>query len=76
MSAVAELLFDDWVSIGEVPRGGAKAIHVLQLEGLQIPISVFLTAAGRAMVSAANDMERLIKIRVKLPGKIIYEDPI
>lgn len=76
MSAVAELLFDDWVSIGEVPRGGAKSIHVLQLEGLQIPISVFLTAAGRAMVSAANDMERLIKIRVKLPGKIIYEDPI
>ena len=76
MSAVAELLFDDWVSIGEVPRGGAKAIHVLQLEGLQIPISVFLTAAGRAMISAANDMERLIKIRVKLPGKIIYEEPI
>lgn len=76
MSAVAELLFDDWVSIGEVPRGGAKSIHVLQLEGLQIPISVFLTAAGRAMVSTANDMERLIKIRVKLPGKIIYEDPI
>jgi hypothetical protein len=34
MSAVAELLFDDWVSIGEVSRGGAKAIHVLQLEGL------------------------------------------
>jgi hypothetical protein len=29
MSAVAELLFDDWISIGEGPSGGAKAIHVL-----------------------------------------------
>lgn len=76
MSAVAELLFDDWVSIGEVSRGGAKAIHVLQLEGLQIPISVFLTAAGKAMVSAASDMEKIIKVRVKLPGKILYEEPI
>lgn len=75
MSAAAELLFDDWVSIGEV-SGGARAIHVLQLEGIQIPLSVFLTAAGQAMVSAANDMEKIIKIRVKLPGEIIYKDPI
>lgn len=76
MSAVAELLFDDWVSIGEGPSGGAKAIHVLQLEGLQIPLSVFLTAAGKAMISAASDMEKIIKVRVKLPGKILYEEPI
>lgn len=76
MSAVAELLFDDWISIGEGPSGGAKAIHVLQLEGLQIPLSVFLTAAGKAMVSAASDMEKIIKVRVKLPGKILYEEPI
>ena len=76
MSAAAELLFDDWVSIGEVSGGGARAIHVLQLEGIQIPLSVFLTAAGQAMVSAANDMEKIIKIRVKLPGEIIYKDPI
>jgi hypothetical protein len=45
MSAVAELLFDDWSTLGEV-RGGARAIHVLQLEGLQIPSSVFFIAAG------------------------------
>lgn len=76
MSAVAELLFDDWISIGEGPSGGAKAIHVLYLEGLQIPLSVFLTAAGKAMVSAASDMEKIIKVRVKLPGKILYEEPI
>ena len=76
MSAVAELLFDDWISIGEGPSGGAKAIHVLQLEGLQIPLSVFLTAAGKAMISAASDMEKIIKVRVKLPGKILYEEPI
>lgn len=76
MSAVAELLFDDWVSIGEGPSGGAKAIHVLQLEGLQIPLSVFLTAAGKAMFSAASDMKKIIKVRVKLPGEILYKKPI
>ena len=75
MSAVAELLFDDWSTLGEV-KGGAQAIHVLQLEGLQIPSSVFLLAAGQAMISASADMERLVRISIKLPGSIKYPDPI
>jgi hypothetical protein len=28
------------------------------------------------MISAASDMEKIIKVRVKLPGKILYEEPI
>lgn len=75
MSAVAELLFDDWSTLGEV-KGGAQAIHVLQLEGLQIPSSVFLLAAGKAMINASADMERLVRISIKLPGSIKYPDPI
>lgn len=75
MSAAAELLFDDWISIG-APSSGAKAIHVLQLEGIQLPLSVFLTAAGKAMVNASADMERIIKISIKLPGPIKYPEPI
>ena len=75
MSAVAELLFDDWSTLGEV-RGGARAIHVLQLEGLQIPSSVFFIAAGQAMIDASADMDRLVRISVKLPGAIKYPEPI
>ena len=75
MSAAAELLFDDWVTIG-TPSVGAQSIHVLQLEGIQLPLSVFLIAAGKAMVEAASDMERIIKISVKLPGPIKYSTPI
>ena len=75
MSAAAELLFDDWISIG-APSSGTKAIHVLQLEGIQLPLSVFLIAAGKAMVNASADMERIIKISVKLPGPIKYPNPI
>ena len=71
MGSVAELLFDDWVSIGEV-GGGAQAIHVLQLEGIQIPSSVFLRAAGQAMINLQQDMERYVKIHVTLPGAVTY----
>ena len=46
MAAAAHLLFDDWVSIGETQGGGASAIHVLQLEGLNLPLSVFLEASS------------------------------
>lgn len=73
MGSVAELLFDDWVSIGEISTG-AKGIHVLQLEGLQIPSSVFLRAAGQAMINLQTDMERFVKIHVSLPGTVKYKD--
>ena len=75
MSAVSELLFDDWGTIG-APSGGAKAIHVLQLEGLQLPASVFFIAAGQAMINASADMEKIVRISVKLPGPILYPEPI
>ena len=73
--AIANLLFDDWMTIGK-RAGGAQAIHVLQLDTLQIPLSIFLIAAGQALVSASKDSKRLISIKIQLPGKIKYENPI
>ena len=75
MSSIAELLFDDWSTIGEI-KGGAKAIHVLQLEGIQIPLSVLLTATGKAMVEAFSEMEQFVKISMHLPGEIAYPNKI
>ena len=74
-SAVANLLFDDWATIGEY-TGGAQAIHVLQLDTLQVPLSVFLIAAGRALIDASQDTQRFIQIHLNLPGEIKYKEPI
>lgn len=72
MSAIAELLFDDWISLGEYKRG-TTAIHVLQLEGLELPLSILLIATGKAMMSTAEDMERLVKVKITLPDSVIEE---
>lgn len=73
MSSIAQLLFDDWTTIG-TETGGAQAIHTLQLEGINIPLSVFLIAAGHAMEDTASNMEQFIRIKVYLPGEIKYRD--
>lgn len=75
MSAIAELLFDDWGSLGET-NAGAQAIYVLQLDGLQIPLSVLLLATGKAMVETFSHMEQFVKISIHLPGAIEYPTPI
>lgn len=74
-AAVANLLFDDWVSIGQT-SGGTSAIHVLELNGLKVPISVFLIAAGKAMMAASNDTKKIVRIKVKLPTSYLYPEPI
>lgn len=75
-SAVANILFDDWVSIGE-QSSGAQAIHVLQLDALQLPLSVFLIAAGEALKQAAiKRFNQLISIKLTLPAEILYPEPI
>lgn len=73
-SAVAGLLFDDWISIGEQKKG-AQAIHVLQLEGIQIPISVFLIATGQALLSA-KDGSQFVRIHLDTLDSIAYPDKI
>lgn len=73
MSAIAQLLFDDWEQIG-TQSGGAQSIHVLQLEGIQLPLSVLLTATGQAMIQASSSMEQLVKISIKPMTEIRYKE--
>lgn len=75
LSALAELLFDDWESLGEV-RSGAEAIFTLQLDGIQIPLSALLIATGKAMINSSKDLDRLAKIKISLPEKITHEKPV
>lgn len=67
MAAAANLLFDDWSTIGEENlQGGAQCIHALQLEGIRIPLSVFLKATGYAIKNTSKDMERYFKVNLKV----------
>lgn len=76
MQAAAYLLFDDYITIGQEKTGGAQAIHVLQLEGVNIPMSTLLLATGKAMENASMDMNSLIKVKVNLPKSFLYPEPI
>lgn len=67
MSAAATLLFDDWTTIGEESlRTGANCIHVLQLDSLRIPASVFLKAIGQAMIDASDEVDELFSVNLKV----------
>lgn len=79
MSAVAELLFDDWTTLG-AQSGGATAIHSLQLEGLELPLSALLIATGEAMMSASADLAKggassFVNVSVELPKSYLYPIP-
>ena len=76
MASIAQMLFDDWITMGDYKGKGAAAIHVLQLEGIEIPLSALLIATGKAMIEASGDMERFVNIKISLPKEIIYDTPI
>jgi hypothetical protein len=41
-----------------------------------VPLSVFLIAAGKAMMAASNDTKKIVRIKVKLPTSYLYPKPI
>lgn len=73
--SMANLLFDDWKTIGS-QESGTNALHVLTLEGIQIPLSAFLIAAGRAMQDVSNFSTSYFKVNIKLPTEVKYPVPI
>ena len=55
--AIAFTLFDDWNTIGVASSGG-QSIHVMNLNGVLIPLSAFLFSLGNAITSVeANAAE-------------------
>ena len=75
ISSMASLLFDDWNTIG-YQTGGAQAIHVLQLEGIQLPLSVILKATGQAINSVEQNFESYFKTTVNIVPSISYPEPV
>lgn len=75
ISSMASLLFDDWNTIG-YQSGGARAIHVLQLEGVQLPLSVILKATGQAINSVEQNFESYFKTKINIVPSISYPKPV
>lgn len=75
IESMATLLFDDWSTIGTEQKTGAKAIHVLSLEGIQLPLSILLYAAGTAIIETSKDLSRYFNVSIKTISEIKYPDP-
>ena len=61
--AVAFALFDDWNFIGNA-GGGGKAIHVMNLNGVLIPLSAFLISLGNAIQNIKGDPSAFVSVNI------------
>ena len=62
--AVAFALFDDWNFIGNT-SGGGSSIHVMNLNGVLIPLSAFLFSLGKAIEDAEKNPSAFVSVNVK-----------
>lgn len=69
--AIAGALFDDFDVRGEIPEQGVKAIHLLHLNGIYLPLSFFYDLLSKGFKDAAT-RENLIKISIKTPNNIEF----
>jgi hypothetical protein len=70
---VAYMLFDDFTTIGNVSSSG-NAIHVMNLNGIMMPLSVFLSMLADAIESVKEeDLRRLVNVSINAPA-ILYPD--
>ena len=68
---VAYMLFDDFTTIGTVSTGG-NAIHIMNLNGVMMPMSVFLSMLADAIESVTEDeIRKLVNVTISAPP-ILY----
>lgn len=61
---IAYYLFDDYTTIG---NPGGNAIHVMGLQGMLIPLSVFLFSLGKAIQTVEGNPSSYVKVTIT-PG--------
>lgn len=64
----AMMMFDDYQTLGDF-RGkkGAKVIHIMNLDNIMIPLSVFLTMLANAVERAETDVDDFVKVVITTP---------
>jgi hypothetical protein len=72
-SNVAYLLFDDYTTIGADQIGG-NALHVMDLNGIIIPLSVILSALSQAIEQGERESFRqIVDVHIHAPN-ILWDD--
>lgn len=71
---MAYMLFDDYSTIGQVSTGG-QAIHIMNLNGIMMPMSVILTLLADAIDSletfGSDSVRRIVSVHINAPA-ILY----
>ena len=63
--AIAFALFDDWNYIGNTNSGG-MSIHVMNLNGVLIPLSTFLFSLGQAIEDIEGNPSSFVTVNIQL----------
>jgi len=71
--AIAYFLFDDWKQIGE---SNNNSIHIFSLDGVLVPLSYLLIAAGKAMQETEKNSNSFFKLSLTTPKEIKYSTPL
>ena len=67
---IAYLLFDDFETIGDGLKNGVQTIHLMNLNGVYVPISSILFALADTF-EKEQAVSKIVKVSIKLPG-ILY----
>lgn len=71
---IAVMLFDDYQTIGDFRKQtGPKAIHIMNLGNIMVPLSVFLTMLANAVERAETDVDDFVKVVITTP-EIEFKD--
>lgn len=71
---IAIMLFDDYETVGkDLRKTGVKAIHIMDLNGVFLPLSFFLDLMARAIDEIGRTPEELVKVEYRTPKKIKYD---
>lgn len=71
---IAMMLFDDYETVGkDLRKTGVKSIHIMDLNGVFLPLSFFLDLMARAIDKIGRTPEELVKVEYRTPKKIKYD---
>ena len=71
---IAMMLFDDYETVGkDLQKTGVKSIHIMDLNGVFLPLSFFFDLMARAIDEIGKTPEELVKVEYRTPKKIKYD---
>lgn len=71
---IAMMLFDDYETVGkDIQKTGVKSIHIMDLNGVFLPLSFFFDLMARAIDEIRKTPEGLVKVEYRTPKKIKYD---